>query len=400
MYKKIISTTILFVILFTSMFVYASSNLIEIEYSTKHTLIQRDKTKLYLELDKPLEFRVNEETFIFPKDKSEVLKSFSIEFIEGKKTTDDLKTTIENGLILIETNLGDILLDNEGIFFHNEKAYKIGEKLEVKEDYKLKFKEEFKRLVEIKNSNENMDSKLTNLEYEIKELKKEILEKEANQSKDQDFHKEELELQIKALEKELVAERNKKPNVSSSGSPSYSEQTVQPNIYRPKGSLQIIGEVPKSFEDLKQDIFLELARGDSAGDHEIFYLSGNNGFKNTNQLEVGDYFVKSIYFLDSSLKDKYEFHHNNMVKVLDNETTYFNLSLTETDPVLENLLFEEDREDDLDILEASLEEDPIKMEAKKNKSKKSLFIFIISILAISGVLIWKFDLINKIIYKE
>ena len=89
-----------------------------------------------------------------------------------------------------------------------------------------------------------------------------------------------------------------------------------------------------------------------------------------------------------------------MVKVLDNETTYFNLSLTETDPVLENLLFEEDREDDLDILEASLEEDPIEMEAKKKKSKKSLFIFIISILAISGVLIWKFDLINKIIYKE
>ena len=75
MYKKIISITILFVILFTSMFVYASSNLVEIEYSTKHTLIQRDKTKLYLELDKPLEFRVNEDTFIFPKDKSEVLKS-------------------------------------------------------------------------------------------------------------------------------------------------------------------------------------------------------------------------------------------------------------------------------------------------------------------------------------
>lgn len=400
MYKKIISITILFVIWFTSMFVYASSNLIEIEYSTKHTLIQRDKTRLYLELDKPLEFRVNEETFIFPKDRSEVLKSFSIEFIEGKKTTDDLKTTIENGLILIETNLGDILLDDEGIFFHNEEAYKIGEKLEVKEDYKLKFKEEFKRLVEIKNSTENMDSKLTDLEYEIKELKKEILAKESSQAKDQDFHKEELELQIKALEKELVAERNKKPNLSSSGSTSYSEQTVQPNIYRPKGSLQVIGEVPKSFEDLKQDIFLELARGDSAGDHEIFYLSGNNGFKNTNQLEVGDYFVKSIYFLDSSLKDKYEFHHNNMVKVLDNETTYFNLSLIETDPVLENLLFEEDKEDDLDILEASLEEDPIEMEAKKKKSKKSLFIFIISILAISGVLIWKFDLINKIIYKE
>lgn len=400
MYKKIISITILFVILFTSIFVYASSNQVEIEYSTKHTLIQRDKTKLYLELDKPLEFRVNEDTFIFPKDKSEVLKSFSIEFIEGKKTTDDLKTTIENGLILIETNLGDILFDDEGIFFYNEEAYKIGEKLEVKEDYKLKFKEEFKRLVEIKNSTENIDSKLTDLEYEIKELKKEILEKEANQSKDQDFHKEELELQIKALEKELVSERNKKPNLSSSGSTSHSEQTVQPNIYRPKGSLQVIGEVPKSFEDLKQDIFLELARGDSAGDHEIFYLSGNNGFKNTNQLEVGDYFVKSIYFLDSNLRDKYEFHHNNMVKVLDNETTYFNLSLTETDPVLENLLFEEDREYDLDILEASLEEDPIEMEAKKKKSKKSLFIFIISILAISGVLIWKFDLINKIIYKE
>ena len=378
------------------MLVYASSNQVEIEYSTKHTLIQRDKTKLYLELDKPLEFRVNEETFIFPKDRSEVLKSFSIEFIEGKKTTDDLKTTIENGLILIETNLGDILLDDEGIFFHNEEAYKIGDKLESKEDYKLKFKEEFKRLLEIKNSTENMDSKLTDLEYEIKDLKKEILEKEA----DQNFHKEELELQIKTLEKELVAERNKKPSVSNSGSTSYSEQTVHPNIYRAKGSLQIIGEVPKSFEDLKQDIFLELARGDSAGDHEIFYLSGNNGFKNTNQLEVGDYFVKSIYFLDSSLRDKYEFHHNNMVKVLDNETTYFNLSLIETEPVLENLLFEEDREDDLDTLEASLEEDPIEMEAKKKKSKKSLFIFIISILAISGVLIWKFDLINKIIYKE
>lgn len=409
---------VMFIIIFivSSHFSYAIENIpdipdlkkgdIYIYYEDREVYILNNKNSIIIKEGKPIKFKINEENIMYPKDEKEVLNEFYIEILDGKLINTEKGDLISEGVLYIDTNLGEILIDEDGIFLHNKNTFKVDNDFEIKASYNDKFTKEYRRILELKEATNKINYNLINLEKEFQNLRTNIIEKYEENSKKNSYENEQLITKVQSLEQHLEVSR-REPNikaVNSNPNSNPSTTVVQDNIYKNnKGNLQVIAEVPKSFEELNQDIFIELENVDDLNQVKLYYMSNFNSFKNTHQLEIGDYRVKSIFFLDPSLDKKYEFQHNSVVKVLENETTYFlvyAIDLLDIDgDIKEDLLFEDiAKEENFDnALDDSLD---INKSAKSEKSKKGFAIFLGLILVISLFLIWKFDVINKIIYKE
>lgn len=409
MKRKLYLSIFLSIFLILSNIVYAIDNVPEQpKLKEDDIFIHSEKEQIYIFINKniislkegqPINFKIDDKEYLYPEDKNGALDKFYLEILDGQVKEVEDETIIEKGILYIETNLGDILIDNDGIFLHNKQTYKVDDDFENHLKYNEKFTKEYKKILELKETTNQINYNLINLEKKFSNLKEDFVKKYEHDIDEQSYKNTQLEQRVQSLEGKLQDSKQVGMNKESS-SEIKSTTTVQENIYENKGNLQVVLEVPKSLEKINQDVFIELEKTSKSENTTLYYLSSFNNFRNTHQLEVGDYRVKSIFFLNPSLGNDYKFEHNNLVKVLENETTYFIVeALDLNESIEEDLLFEnlieETEEEDLTVDNLYVEN-----ETSSKKSKKGFAIFLGLLIAISILLVWKFDIFNKIIYKE
>lgn len=368
-----------------------------IDYDDDFIFIEVNNNSIELKKGQPIKFKVDEKEIFYPEDKKSNLSNIYVEILDGEMLDVEENYLIRDGIIYIETNLAEILIDKDGIFLHNKKTYKVDNGFKSKIEYNSKFTKEYKRILELKDTTNKINKDFNNLEAEFNLLRADLIKSYEDNIKEKDYNNKQLENRVKTLEGQLATNvKNNNENYSNKEG-TESITVVEDNIYKSdQGSLQIIAEVPKSLEKLKQDIFIEIAKNSEEGETKLYYLSSFNNFRNSHQLKTGDYRVKSIFFLDPDLDKEYTFEHNKIAKVLENETTYFMISANDIkEEIADDLLFEDDVKP---IMDEDVVADEINVD--NNKSKKSLVIFLGILLILSIILIWRFNIINKIIYKE
>ena len=283
---------------------------------------------------------------------------YEVDILEGKIKDVYEDEIITDGRLLIDTNVGSLLLDEDGIYFEGKnRVYFIRNGgFDIKNKYKLKF-------------------------TEIEKKKEESILKDEN---------EELRNQIREI-REMLKERN---NNSNNYNISNNNQEIPKNILASKGNLTVTAIAP---EDLKEDIFVELQSIDENNEIKTFYLSPNNGFANKQEISAGDYTISSVYFLNNNIKNDYEFNHNGLVKILEKQDIYLSIEAKPIKEVVkaDNLLVKKDPVDEvLEVIANSNNED-----MEETPKDKRPFFFLVLILGL-GVVFLVFKYKDKILYKD
>lgn len=284
---------------------------------------------------------------------------YDVDILEGSIKDIQEDEIITNGKLLIDSNVGKVLLDKDGVFLEGKnRTYYIGNgKFNSKNRYKSKFKEIEKEKEESRLREENED-----LRQQIKEIRDMLTEK----------------------------------NYTSNNNLDKTE-----NILKNKGELTVNSVVPEGFKD---DIFIELEPIEPNGEINVFYLSPNNNFTNKQSMVVGDYNIKSIYFLNDRIKDDYRFNHNYLVKILENQSIFLNIETiktntksTDTEKIVEDKEVKDEVDEVLDTIEA-FNSDGEEGETEKQSDKRIFFFLALVLIGVVFFLVFKFK--DKILYKD